>query len=130
MNLVMASAPNPLSTPYHTAQTHLNPKPLRQAQTSHLASQATGTQLPFDSCHLLHGLLAEVSSGMLTMKGFSFCTEHTTPHETTMACSQQCLLQVIAVDLVAVGQFLQVYVSNSEMCGCFICLGFCGPGSS
>ena len=67
---------------------------------------------------------------MLTMKGFSFCTEHTTPHETTMACSQQCLLQVIAVDLVAVGQFLQVYVSNSEMCGCFICLGFCGPGSS
>ena len=78
---------------------------------SHLASQATGIQLPFDSCHLLHGLLAQLSSGMLTMKGF--CIEHTTPHEKTMACSLQCRLQVLAVDVGAVGQILQVYVSNN-----------------
>ena len=93
--------------PEHTAQTHLNPKPLRKAQMSHLASQATGTQLPFDSCHLLHGLLAQLPSGMNERL-------HTTPHEKSMACTQQRRLQVLAVDVGAVGQILQVYVSNTE----------------
>ena len=48
---------------------------------------------------------------MLTMKGF--CIEHTTPHEKTMACSLQCRLQVLGVDVGAVEQILQVYVSNN-----------------
>ena len=41
-----------------------------------------------------------------------------------MACTQQHRLQVLAVDVGAVGQILQqAYVSNTETCGCFICLG-------
>ena len=41
-----------------------------------------------------------------------------------MACTQQHRLQVLAVDVGAIGQILQqAYVSNTETCGCFICLG-------